>query len=147
MLIRYRFTNERVSNTIGTISLPRLARFNFVCLLQLIVSSVLSRGNEKFYLRTLPTIVTVHIFCVCEGSRAQRERNTQHAGHADWVLSPVSLGGSSYFLWKDVSFFNRWKIISIYLVSSFKTEEVCACCYFCRMIDLTEHFIVTRKSF
>ena len=38
---------------------------------------------------------------------------------------------------KDASFFNRWKIISIYLVSSLKTEEVCACCYSCRMIDWT----------
>ena len=35
---------------------------------------------------------------------------------------------------------------SIYLVSSLKTEEVCTCCYFCRMIDLTEHFIVKQKS-
>ena len=34
---------------------------------------------------------------------------------------------------------------SIYLVSSLKTEEVCGCCYFFRMIDLTEHFIVKQK--
>ena len=33
-----------------------------------------------------------------------------------------------------------------YLVSSLKTEEACVCCYFCRMIDLTEHFIVKQKS-
>ena len=26
-------------------------------------------------LRTVPTIVTAHIFCACQGSRAQRERN------------------------------------------------------------------------
>ena len=45
-----------------------------------------------------------------------------------------------------MSFFNRLKIISIYLVSSLKTEEVCACCYFCRMIDLTKNFIVKQKS-
>ena len=35
-------------------------------------------------LRTVPTIVTAHIFCACQGSRARRERNAQHAGHADW---------------------------------------------------------------
>ena len=26
-------------------------------------------------LRTVPTIVTAHIFCACQGSRARRERN------------------------------------------------------------------------
>ena len=36
--------------------------------------------------------------------------------------------------------------MSIFLVSSLKTEEVCQCCYFCRMIDLTGHFIVKQKS-
>ena len=35
-------------------------------------------------LRMVPTIVTAHIFCACQGSRARRERNVQHAGHADW---------------------------------------------------------------
>ena len=35
-------------------------------------------------LRTVPTIVTAQIFCACEGSRARRERNAQHAGHEDW---------------------------------------------------------------
>jgi len=38
----------------------------------------------RLALRTVPTIVTAHIFCACEGSRARRERNGQHAGHADW---------------------------------------------------------------
>ena len=37
-------------------------------------------------------------------------------------------------------------MISIYLVSSLKTEEVCACCYFCRIVDLTEHSVVKQKS-
>ena len=32
------------------------------------------------------------------------------------------------------------------ILNTLKTEEVCACCYFCRMIDLTEHFIVKQKS-
>ena len=60
-------------------------------------------------LRTVPTIVTAHIYCACQGSRARRERNAQQ-------------------------------------FSSLKTEEVCACCYFCRIIDLTEHFIAKQKS-
>ena len=34
--------------------------------------------------RTVPTIVTAHIFCACQGSHARRERNAQHAGHEDW---------------------------------------------------------------
>ena len=38
----------------------------------------------KFNLRTVPTILTAHIFCACQGSRARRERNAQHAGRADW---------------------------------------------------------------
>ena len=43
-------------------------------------------SDAKFlmYLRTVPTIVTAHIFCACQGSRARRERNAQHAGHAEW---------------------------------------------------------------
>ena len=97
------------------------------------------------FLRTVPTIVTVHIFCECLGSRTRCERNAQHTGHR-LVLSPVSLGGSSHFLWKRCAMFNRWKIISISLVSSLKTEEVCACCYFCRIINLTENFIVKYES-
>ena len=47
---------------------------------------------------------------------------------------------------KEASFLNRRKIISIYLVTSLKTEQVCACCYFCRMVDLTKHFTVKQKS-
>ena len=61
------------------------------------------------FLRTVPTIVTAHIFCACESSRARRERNAQHAGHAYWFFSPVSLGGSSYFLWKRCVVFQQMK--------------------------------------
>ena len=74
-----------------------------------------------------------------------RKKCATHRTHR-LVLSPVSLGGSSHFLWKRCAMFNRWKIISISLVSSLKTEEVCACCYFCRIIDLTEYFIVKHES-
>ena len=44
----------------------------------------LSLTHVLHCLRTVPTIVTAHIFCACQGSRARRERNAQHAGHADW---------------------------------------------------------------
>ena len=97
-------------------------------------------------LRTVPSIITAHIFCVCQGSLTRRERNGQHAGHADWFCLLLVWGVLVTSCGKDASFLNRWKIIFIYFVSSLKTEEVCACCYFCRMIDLTEHFIVKQKS-
>ena len=48
-------------------------------------------------LRTVPTIVTAHIFCACQRSRARRERNAP------------SLGGSSYFLWKRCIVFQQMK--------------------------------------
>ena len=100
----------------------------------------------KPLLRTVPTIVTVHIFCICQGSRAQHERNEQHAGHADWFCLLQVWEALVISCGKNASFFNGWKTISIYLVSSLKTEEVCTYCYFCRMIDLTEHFIVKQTS-
>ena len=40
--------------------------------------------NPRLALRTVPTIVTAHIFCACQGSRRRRERNAPHAGHANW---------------------------------------------------------------
>ena len=48
----------------------------------------------------VPTIVTAHIFCACQGSRARPERNAQHAGHADWFC---------YFLWKKCVVFQQMK--------------------------------------
>ena len=91
-------------------------------------------------------------FCYCAHflrmtrySRATRKKCTTRRTRGV-VLSPVSLGGSTYILREKCVVFNRRKIISIYLVSSLKTEKVCACCYFCRMIDLIEHFIVKQKS-
>ena len=78
---------------------------------------------KKRCLRTVPTIVTAHIFCACQGSRARRERNAQHAAHADWFcflyvweVLVISCG-------KNASFFNRWKIISIYLVILWKPKK------------------------
>ena len=51
------------------------------------------------YLRTVPTIVATHIFCACQGSRATRKKCATR-GTRGLVLYPVSLEGSSYFLWK-----------------------------------------------
>ena len=48
-------------------------------------------------LRTVSTIVTAHIFCACQGSRATRKKCATRRTRG-LVLSPVSLGGSSYFL-------------------------------------------------
>ena len=93
-------------------------------------------------LNTLP----MHYYCYCAHFLRIPRKKCATRRTNGLVLSPVSVGGSSNFLWKRCVVFNRWKIISIYLVSSLKTEEVCACCYFCRMIDLTEHFIVKQKS-
>ena len=42
---------------------------------------MLKRNAEIAPLRSVPTIVTAHIFCACQGSRAQRERYAQHAQH------------------------------------------------------------------
>ena len=72
-----------------------------------------------------------HFLPILRQSRATRKKCATRAGLADrycllykvWEVLVISYG-------KDASFFNRWKIISIYLVSSLKTEEVCACCYF-----------------
>ena len=100
----------------------------------------------KPLLRTVPTIVTVHIFCTCQGSCVQHERNEEHPGHADWFCLLQVWEALVISCGKNASFFNKWKTISIYLVSSLKTEEVCACCYFYCMVDLTKHFIVKQKS-
>ena len=62
-------------------------------------------------LRTVPTIVTAHIFCACQGSRALRRTRGP-------VLSPLSLGGSSYFLWKRYVVFQQMEN-NFYLPSQF----------------------------
>ena len=57
--------------------------------------------------RTVPTIVTAHIFRACQGSRARRERNAQHAGHADWLCFPYVWEVLVISRGKNASFFNR----------------------------------------
>ena len=77
---------------------------------EVLVTARLRGWRNHLDLRTVSTIVTAHIFCACQDSRARRERNAQHTGHAEW------------FCGKDASFFNRRKIISIYLVNSLKNR-------------------------
>ena len=59
-------------------------------------------------LRTVSTIVTAHIFCACQGSRATRKKCATRRTRG-LVLSPVSLGGSGYFLWKRCVVFQQMK--------------------------------------
>ena len=59
-------------------------------------------------LRTVPTIVTAHIFCACQSNRATRKKCATHRTRR-LVLSHVSLGGSSYFLWKRCVVFQQVK--------------------------------------
>ena len=58
-----------------------------------------SKGDNGFesILRTVPTIVTAHIFCACRGSRATRKK----CATGGLVLSPASLEGCTYFFWKS----------------------------------------------
>ena len=103
----------------------------------------------KFNLRTVPTIVTAHIFCACQCSRARRERNAQHAGRADWFCPLLSLGpggGSSYFLWKRCVVFQQMKNNFYLPCQFFENRRSMRMLLFLRMIDLTEHFIVKQKS-
>ena len=98
----------------SSVSMAFLNILNLLFILSLIWllihgENTLLSSTEEYILRTEPTIVTAHIFYACQGSRAG-ERNAQHAGHAEWFcLSPVSLGGSTYFLWKRCDVFQQTK--------------------------------------
>ena len=96
-------------------------------------------------LRTVPTIVTAHILCAYEGSRATRKKCTTRRTRG-LVLSPVSLGGSSYFLWKRCVVFQQMKNNFYLPCQFFENRRSMRMLLFLRMIDLTEHFIVKQKS-
>ena len=82
-------------------------------------------AKQKFNkLRTVPTIVTAR----------------------GLVLSPVSLGGSSYFLWKRCVVFQQMKNNFSLPCQFFENRRSMRVLLFLRMIDLTEHFIVKQKS-
>ena len=62
------------------------------------------------------------------------------------VLSPLSLGGSSYFLWKRCVVFQQMKNNFYLPCQFFENRRSMRMLLFLRMIDLTEHFIVKQKS-
>ena len=62
------------------------------------------------------------------------------------VLSPLSLGGSSYFLWKRGVVFQQVKNHSYLPCQFFENRRSMRMLLFLRMIDLTEHFLVKQKS-
>ena len=61
-------------------------------------------------------------------------------------LSPVNLGGSSYFLWKRCVVFQQMKTNFYLPCQFFENRRSMRMLLFLRMIDLTEHFIVKQKS-
>ena len=70
-------------------------------------------------------------------------RNTQDTRTG---LSPVSLGGSSYFLWKKCVIFQQMKNIFYLHCQFFENRRSMHILLFLRMIDLTEHFYSQTKS-
>ena len=112
------------------------------------IYTVLRNGSPcgRWNLRTVPTIVTAHIFRACQGSCARRERNREKRRTRGLVLSPVSLGGSSYFLWKRCVVFQQMKNNFYLPCQFFENRRSMRMLLFLRMIDLTEHFIVKQKS-
>ena len=62
------------------------------------------------------------------------------------VLSPESLGGSSYFLWKRGVVFQQMKNNFYLSCQFFENRRSMRMLLFLRMIDLTEHFLVKQKS-
>ena len=62
------------------------------------------------------------------------------------VLSPISLGGSSYFLRKRCVVFQQMKNNFYSPCQLFENRRSMRMLLFLRMIDLTEHFIVKQKS-
>ena len=95
-------------------------------------------------LRTVPTIVTAHILCAYEDSRATRKKCATRRTRG-LVLSPVSLGGSSYFLWKRCVVFQQMKNIFYLHCQFFENRRNMHILLFLRMIDLTKHFYSQTK--
>jgi len=62
------------------------------------------------------------------------------------VLSPLSLGGSSYFLWKTCIVFQQMKKNFYLPCQFFENRRSMRMLLFVRMIDLTKNFIVKQKS-
>ena len=95
-------------------------------------------------LRTVPTIVTAHILCAYEGSRVTRKKCATRRTRG-LVLSPVSLGGSSNFLWKRCVVSQQMKNIFYLHCQFFENRRSMHILLFLRMIGLTEHFYSQTK--
>ena len=87
-----------------------------------------------------------YIFSACQGSRGRRESPCATRKTRGLVLSPLSLGGSSYFLWKRCVVFQQMKNNFYLPCQFFENRRSMRMLLFLRMIDLTEHFIVKQKS-
>ena len=86
-----------------------------------------------------------HFLRLPRQSRATRKKCTTRRTRG-LVLSPVSLGGSSYFLWKRCVVFQQMKNNFYLPCQFFENRRSMRMLLFLRMIDLTEHFIVKQKS-
>ena len=103
-------------------------------------------------LRPVPTTVhyygahyCAHFLRILRQSRATRKKCATRRTLV-LVLSPVSLGGSSYFLWKRCVVFQQMKNNFYLPCQFFENRRSMRMLLFLRMIDLTEHFIVKQKS-
>ena len=102
----------------------------------------------KFFFLTAHDLRTVpmHYYCYCaQFLRIPRKKCATRRTHG-LVLSPVSLGGSSYFLWKRCVVFQQMKNNFYLPCQFFENRRSMRMLLFLRMIDLTEHFIVKQKS-
>ena len=86
-----------------------------------------------------------HFLCMPRKLRATRKKCATRRTRG-LVLSPVSLGGSSYFLWKRCVVFQQMKSNFYLPCQFFENRRRMRMLLFLRMIDLTEHFIVKQKS-
>ena len=89
----------------------------------------------------LPRTFSAHAKVVARDAKEMRNTQDTRTG-----LSPLSLGGSSYFLWKRCVVFQQMKNNFYLPCQFFENRRSMRMLLFLRMIDLTEHFIVKQKS-
>ena len=86
-----------------------------------------------------------HFLRMPRQSRAKRKKCATRRT-SGLVLSPESLGGSSYFLQKRGVVFQQMKNNFYLSCQFFENRRSMRMLLFLRMIDLTEHFLVKQKS-
>ena len=77
-------------------------------------------------------------------SRTTRKKGATRRTH-ELVLSPVRVGGSSYFLWKSCVVCQQMKNNFYLPCQFFENQRSTRMLLFLRMIDLTEHFYSQTK--